>query len=53
MADLVTVSLLEQYKDGPGLEAIKAHKGVYELVQRVTALPNIQKWIANRPQTDL
>ena len=51
MADLVTVSLLEQYTEGPGLQAIKAEPSVAALVERVKELPNIKKWIANRPQT--
>lgn len=49
MADLVTVSLLEGITDGPGLDVIKAEPSVEALVARVKLLPNIQKWIKNRP----
>ncbi|XP_067952115.1 hematopoietic prostaglandin D synthase-like [Watersipora subatra] len=49
MADLVTVCLLENYTDGPGLAAIEAEPSVKALIERVKNLPNIKKWIATRP----
>lgn len=51
MADLVTVCLLDELKEGPGLEAIKAVPAVAAHVERVRQLPNIKKWIATRPET--
>jgi len=51
MADLVCASLLDS-QQGAVNQGIRAVKSVSALVDRVKQLPNISKWIANRPPSD-
>lgn len=51
MADLVCVCLLDS-QQGAVSQGIQSVKSVSALVDRVKQLPNITKWITNRPASD-
>ena len=52
MADLVAGCLLHDNCEGQGAAAINAEPSVAAHMARVTELPDIKKWIENRPKTE-